>query len=734
VSVFAVVAMAAAAVRRRRRSTALASPVPALSRRLALVVAGARTRARSPGTTRGGGGGGGSFSTQGDPYYFLGFTSAASMPRTALGRGGPMGSSPTGPQAEAGPLAFLDTRRDNDFWGSQVDPWRQLRITGELLAPRGGAGGGGGGDTGPACVNASFINDQKGGGGGAGGGILVVKALGRVIVKAAGLINANGGFGGGGEQAGTNSNAGGGGAGSGGMVVLMSGSGIHLVAHGRPYSEGTTSNTNRAYDFIVQADGGTGLRGPFQGNPVSGKYPGKGGATAASIWDANPIGGFGGLGLVQLMAPPGENLPAAQGGDGTRTKLDDNIYFYENDARLADGLLPGVNPHAGAAMTSTTKALFLGWRGFRDETGVGRDDRGDEVRLAHNNQGGEGDIRPSPVLLPTPFAPLTRARSRWIDTGATARLADATGSTNAPRTFVEQLDNADPTNPFTNLKAGPTYLFSGTIHQTGQPQGYVRYRQTDLGVERDVPAVLPNALAVAEVVATANWQSTPAYLVRLAQSSSVLGQVPGRYTGYRADLRNNLGSSVGAYRILFHTDREVYLSTESGALPEDAVTSVQLLADFIGFRNTEGDGFGSTVVENGRNVPLVNVRVGFAFHVNPRSPQFTAPGVDARRYPNDITKFLHTLDLQRPEVMQAIRSLGKENGATKGAVAVQWDLLFNSAFSEVGAGNVDAGRQLSPQRASRRDPLSRAAVPVLNDGAPLRGAASFSDPAEPGRS
>src|SRR5690606_18771687 len=187
---------------------------------------------------------------------------APSTNTVMLGKGGRNGTgSPppaTCPQADAGPLGFRDLRRDNDFWGTMIDIARGRRITGELLTPRGGSGGGGGGDTGPRCApNPSFANDQKGGGGGAGGGILIVKALGRIVIKSTGLIDANGGNGGGGEQAGTNSHAGGGGGGSGGMIVLMSGTGIHITRHGRPYAEAVTSNnTNGAYTFAIQADGG----------------------------------------------------------------------------------------------------------------------------------------------------------------------------------------------------------------------------------------------------------------------------------------------------------------------------------------------------------------------------------------------------------------------------------------------------------------------------------------------
>ncbi len=647
------------------------------------------------GCNRGGGGGGGSYATFGDPDYFTEFNAATGF-RVMRGKGGAMCSNNLGPQADAGPLLFSDSRADNNFWGSAVDLNRQLRIAGEFPLPRGGTGGGGGGDTGGVCApNAAFINDQKGGGAGAGGGVIIIKALRRIIVRGQGRINADGGDGGGGEQAGTNGNAGGGGGGSGGMVVLMAGSGIHITAHGAPYADGLpTSNQNRAYDFAVSADGGVCYRGPFQGNPISGKYPGKGGPSSGSVWDFNPVGGFGGLGVVQLMAPPGDNLPIAQDGDGTNTRLDDNIFFYPDDAKLDIGLR-SPNPHrqGGPAITGSEKVRYVGWRGFPNETGSERkDDTGNTVTLQRNNHG-EGDIRPSPILLPAPFGPLSRLRSRWIDTGATARLADATGTSTAARTFVEQVDTSDPTNPFTSLKAGPTYLFSGTFAQANEAQGYVRYRQTSLGVEEDVVPVMTNPAPVAGLTAS-TWQGQPAYRLVLAAASAVLAQTPDRYTGYRARLRDTLGTIVGSFRILAHSGSELYLSTDAGPLPEETIATAQVVAQMVGFRNSQGEGFGATASENGRNVPLINVRVGFAFHTNPKIAVQGAN--DPNRIPNDPNKFLYTLDLQRPDVMRQIRELGKTNNGTKGAVAVQYDLVFNSAFSEVGAGNVDPARALSP--------------------------------------
>ena len=58
---------------------------------------------------------------------------------------------------------------------------------------------------------------------------------------------------------------------------------------------------------------------------VQDKYKPTGQAmVAGTSYDTEPLGGLGGMGIVQLMAPPGENL-----NDGTNTRLDDNIRILE---------------------------------------------------------------------------------------------------------------------------------------------------------------------------------------------------------------------------------------------------------------------------------------------------------------------------------------------------------------------------------------------------------------------
>jgi hypothetical protein len=639
---------------------------------------------------RGGGGGGGSFASAGDPHH----PSAMfrTLPRVGLGAGGAMCLPMTGPQAPAGPLAFTDPRRDNDFFGRGVDAARQLGIAGELQSLRGGSGGGGGGDTGPCAANGNFRFDKVAGGGGGGGGALLVQVRGRIILRQTGQLRADGGYGGGGTQAGTNSNSGGGGGGSGGMIVLMAGEGIHIAAHGSPYAHGEASSAaNGAYDFAISADGGTGRRAPFQGNPISGKYPGRGGTVDPAVWDANPIGGFGGLGLVQLMAPAGENLALAQGGDGTATRLDDHVYLYRDDAALERGLR-AANPHAdgGGAWTGESKALYLGWRGMRDEQGIGRDDAGNAVSLPRDDHG-EGEIRPAPILLPSPIGPLSRARSRWLDLGAAVRRADADG----PRHVREHIDPDAPDDPTRSFRAGPSFAFAATHDGASGPAGYARTREAFGNMVTDAPAILPAPVAIASVEPTEH-DGAPAFAIRLQASAPLLAQREGRYVGYRAELAT-AEHLTASYRILAHQGDVVVVSADAEPLLERAAT-LQVRAEFFGVARGPNPGFGEPIAEAGRAIPASNVRIGFAFHVDPTRQR---AGLDPLRLPADSGEFLFGLDLARPDVLRAVREFAQRHAAARGTLAVQWDVTFNAAYSERTRSGVAAERRDVAERALR---------------------------------
>ena len=263
---------------------------------------------------------------------------------------------------------FLDPAPDNNFFGTGVDLNLRRLVRGELAQPSGGAGGGGGGDRSVSCDpnDPGFINDNKGGGGGAGGGVLVIAANGMVQVGPQGWISADGGNGGGGEQAGANNQGAGGAGGSGGLLVILTRTGIELVAHGETYA-------NNDYSFSVSADGGVGTQGRFSGTEILGKYPP---LSSTSAWNQKPIGGMGGMGIVELVVPIGNNS------DGTNTIFDDNVHILDAN---------------GNRLTGAQKQRYIAWRGYFDPVqGRFEDDFGNPTNIGDN----EGDIRPSPVLLP----------------------------------------------------------------------------------------------------------------------------------------------------------------------------------------------------------------------------------------------------------------------------------------------------------------------------------------------
>ena len=119
----------------------------------------------------------------------------------------------------------------------------------------------------------------------------------------------------------------------------------------------------------MSTTGGFGMPIVLDKYPQNGVQP-----IAGSSYDSVPTGGFGGMGIVQLMTPPGTNA------DGTNTILDDNVLLFLN----------------GVPLTGSNKQRYLAWRGFLNASGLAVDDFGAPT----NVQGNEGDIRPTPHLLP----------------------------------------------------------------------------------------------------------------------------------------------------------------------------------------------------------------------------------------------------------------------------------------------------------------------------------------------
>ena len=326
------------------------------------------------GCGRGSGGGGGSFATAGDPWFHSQASGGTSfLQRRGFGGLGCVGGSGAASRTllpgAAGPVIFQDAQLDNNFFGFGYNFATQQLIAGELQSLVGGAGGGGGGDlsSDDTLLSANWAMDASGGGGGGGGGCLVIAAQTDIEVGDIGRISANGGHGGGGEQAGSCNRGAGGGGGSGGLVILAARGQIVLNVHGETYA-------NNDYDFILSADGGV-CATSFLPPIIPAKYPVSGQPTmSGTFYDQRPLGGFGGMGIVQLATRPGTNL------DNTNTVLDDNIVVVRN----------------GLTLAGSEKQRFLAWRGFANQSGQGLDDSGNVIVIGNN----EGDIRPTPILLP----------------------------------------------------------------------------------------------------------------------------------------------------------------------------------------------------------------------------------------------------------------------------------------------------------------------------------------------
>lgn len=520
----------------------------------------------------GSGGGGGSHATFGDPDFF------PQDPR-ADGHGGD-GTSPSGtvPGGRRGPKIFTDKDDANDFWGRGIDA-NGNPIRGELASPIGGAGGGGGGDrtfgtTSAPCQGQPFFNDFQGGGGGAGAGVIVIQALGPIIVGPSGRISADGGNGAGGYFLGNSSHAGGGGAGAGGMVVLMSATGIDVHMHGGRWKEGDTN-------FSITADGGFSRS---TGRPT--KY--------SNGFLGPNVGGFGGMGLVQLMTPPGRDR------DRTGTVQDDNVRVLNASGEPVDGV-------------TKTNTLF------------------------------GGDLRPDPKLLPTPFSRFSQAQTRWISTGATVRRS-------VPSIPAGARSLLQPAKP------GPEYSFAG-LRTTGDAAGYLdtdprtgRYHAPVVGFagEQRLPVIAsrsnaghePGGLLVHEVELAA---------------SPLPGD--GRLAHHRARGLGKAGNVVGEWRILRHTDRLLRLDARDGPMPA-RIASVEILAKFFGVftEGNEGLGLVYEVKERGETLrfPVANVQLGFAFHKDPALPDLVG-SKDTHRWPQELDTFLH--DLQTPAAQATLRDL-----------------------------------------------------------------------------
>lgn len=507
----------------------------------------------------GAGGGGGSHVQQGDADFVRVFGADA----RASGRGGNGQGSRATPGGDAGPRVVSDARDDNDFWGRTLDE-NGNALLGELRAPVGGAGGGGGGHrtSSPSCDSGTrFGSDSKGG----SAGVLIVRALGRITIGPRGRISANGGSGGGGQSAGT-SRQGGGGAGgsggSGGMIVLEAPK-IIIYQHGDRWA-------NRDTRFAIEADGGVGLDSFTRRR----KYL-RGGRPNS--------GGFGGMGLIQLMTPAGDDS------DQTGNRLDDNIVVLDaNDVELPK-----------------TPLLV------------------------------DGDIRPNPRLLPASFGRFSAWSSRYVSTGASVRrIVDAT---------VDAGARATTTRPRYDTSAelfGPEYSFAG-LHTDGGAQGYLRTDDAgrvlhdSLRIDGRDSFALRGTAQTGEIVRG-----------RLATRIEVDVTIPDtrRVSDFSVRFFDAGGNKLGDSRVLRAEGKRVWVDARDGVVPSNAA-SCRFVAKFVEVVTGLNPGLGPTYEIKRRGasvrVPISNVQIGFAFHRDPE--QAKKSGTDKLRFPQTVGSYVYDL-------------------------------------------------------------------------------------------
>ena len=97
---------------------------------------------------------------------------------------------------------------------------------------------------------------------------------------------------------------------------------------------------------------------------------------------------------------------------------------------------------------------------------------------------------------------------------------------------------------------GPVYEFDGI-----DTEGFVAYtsRQGSDLVDLSQSAVLASPATIEAIDGNSTFLGRPAYRVTL--TSAAMGNTNNRYVHYQAELLNGVGTVVGEFRILSHTDR-----------------------------------------------------------------------------------------------------------------------------------------------------------------------------------
>ncbi len=425
---------------------------------------GGETTYSPPGTCqienrRGAGGGGGQMGP--DIYYefLMGSPTGFFRCQTTVGMDGEAGFTgcpdATGAISQANaavggiyaPSPFLDTRDDNNFFGTLLTSGG-AQILGELASVWAGSGGGAGGD---AVRSATFPltpftiqGDEKGSGGGGGAGGLIILAIGNIEILGDGSLTADGGYGGGGENSIFFDRIGGGsGGGSGGHIVLSSASAIIIE------SEATSASVGDFYLDLSTA-------------PIHEKRPlralgGQGGAgkdsrcganqNGTTQWrqDAIPLEYFGGNGTI----PPQQQAVWQQ------CNAIDACAIIEPP----EGTVIGGGGDGGPGIIQLHVADPATQLLFPNATGVYGVNLDPTRSMSPPPLGWTAPDQPADVMIPF-FSARSEAFSQWIPLGL-ARLQ----SGNPPVGVIDQVELLfDGTNP-----ADGNVIRDGTVAQELTP-------------------------------------------------------------------------------------------------------------------------------------------------------------------------------------------------------------------------------------------------------------------------
>ncbi len=351
----------------------------------------------------------------------------------------------------------------------------------------------------------------------------------------------------------------------------------------------------------------------------------------------------------------------------------------KDSASIQNGLFP-VSADGGVGTTGT----YGGGGGFSSKyprRNIGRPNRGGFGGMGlvelfapdpvNNIVIPQGQIRPEPIRLPSTFGFLSRARSKWIFTGATVRQ---TKNSSWPR----YLDPALAAG-----KRGPEYRFAG-LHKSGPQAGYVDYRTSVSGPGKATgwfyfPVIVEGT--VTKAVPAGNGSSF--HVVEYAKGG--LGQV-NRLKGARLQVVQGGANVLGEWLVLGNTDNKIYLSPEGGSAFSASLAgnAFRVVGKYFDIWTAGAEGF-PLRVEGKTASPVVSVRFGFA-----ACSGFDSQGNPIDRYPAKGFAY----DLETPSEREKFWKDG--SGKYLGRPYVMFDVLFNLSYNPADPGVPHSYGELQP--------------------------------------